>query len=83
MKEILKYLQEHGNISGLEALDKFNVYRLSSVINRLRKNGHHIDTVMEKNSAGDKEYARYKYYPPTLPDVGSPEHKALMADGLR
>ena len=38
-------------MTGIEALRKFGVYRLSSVIHRLRKQGYKIitDTILEDN----------------------------------
>ena len=45
-------------ITGLEAIEKFNVYRLSSVIHRLRRKGLLIRMEMVK---GEKAYYA-KYY---------------------
>lgn len=58
--QILSHLrrEKHG-ISPLEALGVYGVYRLSSVIHRLRERGHEIQTVMRNDALG-KPYARYK-----------------------
>lgn len=56
-REIEKHLLAGNSITGLQALNEFGVYRLSSVINRLRKKGHKIVTDMI--FYGDSEYADY------------------------
>lgn len=58
MKRILKHLISRGSISPMEALNTHRVYRLSSIINRLRKAGYNITTDMRQDEAGQK-YARY------------------------
>ena len=56
---IEKHLKYGNSLTGLEAIKKFGVYRLSSVIHRLRKKGLKIHNDM---STG---YARY-YMPKNL-----------------
>jgi hypothetical protein len=55
---ILQHMQEEGPISGLEAMQRYNLYRLSSSIHSLRKQGHLIVTEMVKRH-NDVEYAQY------------------------
>lgn len=44
-QKILAHLQTN-SITGLEAWTKYGVYRLSSLINRIRKQGHEVLTEM-------------------------------------
>jgi hypothetical protein len=62
-KQIRHYLESGGRISGIDALDKFGCYRLSSVIFNLRDKGLDIKTKMIKN--GQKSYAQYYLENPT------------------
>lgn len=62
--DILLHLQKHGSITPLEALGEYGCYRLSSVINRLRRD--HIITT-EKTEGKTKygkptNYATYCYW---------------------
>ena len=50
---VLDYLQEHDYITGAIAFSELGIYRLSSCINRLRKDGI---TIATDNTRG---YARY------------------------
>jgi hypothetical protein len=54
---ILAHMRRGKSISGIEALNRFGVYRLSDVIWKLRKK-HCIVTEMKKR--GNKEYAVYR-----------------------
>jgi hypothetical protein len=56
---VLKHLQKHKSITGKEAWDGYGVYRLSSVINRLRRSGHSIRTEMIKGDG--YTYGKYHY----------------------
>ena len=62
-KKIIEYMKEHGSITPQDALQKFHVFRLASIIYNLRtSHGYDIDTMMEegKDADGNKvEYARY------------------------
>ena len=49
--QVLNYLFENGSITGAQAFTQLHVYRLSSVINRLRKDGHAIKTDMSEGFA--------------------------------
>ena len=55
---ILQHLQNEGPISGLEAMQKYNLYRLSSTIHSLRRQGHVIITEMIERENGVR-YAQY------------------------
>ena len=58
-QKLLKYLQTHSRgITGLDALRKFGLYRLSGEIHELRKAGHDIKTEMMEREDGTT-YARY------------------------
>lgn len=57
-KQILEYLRDKGSITGAQAWDMFHVYRLSSVINRLRNADWHITTIMMDDN-GYGTYAKY------------------------
>lgn len=56
--QIKNHLLTGQPITGLTALDLFNVYRLSSVINRLRKSGLPIETIMINREDGT-QFAKY------------------------
>lgn len=59
--QIKKHLLAGYAITGMQAFNLFNVYRLSSVINRLRiKDKMNINTEMVKDSNGRDAYAKYK-----------------------
>lgn len=62
-KRIIAYLQEHGSITPMDALQKFHVFRLASIIYNLREHYlYPIETVMEegKDAEGNTvTYARY------------------------
>lgn len=55
-KQIEEYLRTGYSLSGTQALAKFGVYRLSSVIHRMRQRGFEIVTVPK----GKEGYAVYK-----------------------
>ena len=57
--QIKAHLKSGRSISGLLALHYYSVYRLSSVINRLRNEGLKIKTTMEYNLQGTSKYAFY------------------------
>jgi hypothetical protein len=57
--EIRKHLQAGHSLTGLEAIELYSVYRLSSVINRLRREGLGIETSMITASDGKTIFAKY------------------------
>ena len=61
-KAILKYLETHRRgLTPLDALRKFNCFRLSGRIYDLRQMGYRISTIIEEKEVdGEKKrYARY------------------------
>lgn len=59
---VLKYMQEFGSITQLEALKDLGVMRLASRISDLKEQGYSIKTIMEtgKNRYGENtSFARY------------------------
>jgi hypothetical protein len=57
-ERILDWLQKGKSITPLQAWERFGSYRLSSVINRLRKKGHNIVTEIKEYNGS--RYANYK-----------------------
>lgn len=57
--KVLSYLKKHKTITPLQALSKFGCYRLSSIIHRLRDDGHNIITILTEQKGGNK-YGTYK-----------------------
>jgi hypothetical protein len=57
--EIKNHLLRGETLTGLQAIDLYGVYRLSSVINRLRNNSLPIETTMVNSSDGKTIFARY------------------------
>ena len=61
-ERILKYIEEQGSISQLEALEHFGCMRLASRMSDLKKMGYNVTRRMEKkkNRYGEPiSYARY------------------------
>lgn len=50
--EIEKFLKDGNSLTGIQALEKFNVYRLSSVIHRMRRKGINVvsDEMINENT---------------------------------
>ena len=61
LKQVLAHLKQGKTISQAEAIDLFNCYRLSAIIQRLRNAGYDIVTHRERNSKRTGTYARYEY----------------------
>lgn len=57
-EQVLNHLRIHGEITPLEALNYYGVFRLASRINELRNDGQLIATIETSNN--DKKYATYK-----------------------
>jgi hypothetical protein len=57
--EIKNHLLRGETLTGLQAIDLYGVYRLSSVINRLRKDNIPIETTMVNSSDNKTIYAKY------------------------
>lgn len=47
---ILAHIKKYGEISTLEGYDKYQIMRVGSVINMLRKEGYNIITIMENKN---------------------------------
>lgn len=58
--QVLDHLKKGRTISPVEAINLFNCYRLSAVINRLRNVGYDIATHNEPNLNGRGTHARYE-----------------------
>ena len=58
--QIKKYMEEHGSITQMEAVNEFNCFRLSARIHDLRyKYGLNIETKNERNKNNSGTHARY------------------------
>ena len=57
-EQILKALQKGNKITPLDAISRWNCFRLGGRIYDLREAGHNITTEMVKSSSG-KRYAQY------------------------
>ena len=53
-RAILNYLESGGSISPIEALNKFQCFRLAARVRDLRKAGHDIQTEMKRQKNGKK-----------------------------
>ena len=63
---VLKYMQDFGSITPMEALNDLGVYRLASRISDLRSKGYKIETenIYFENRYGKKShYAKYVLNP--------------------
>lgn len=61
-QKILQYLKDHGSINPGEAYTNLHIYRLGARILELRREGHNIETKMEKTRNADGETVRYAVY---------------------
>ena len=57
---VLNHLKQGRTLTQAEAINTFNCYRLSAVIDRLRKQGFDIITHAEKNTLNSGSHARYE-----------------------
>ncbi|MEN8398889.1 helix-turn-helix domain-containing protein [Acinetobacter towneri] len=60
-QQVLEHLKSGNTLKQADAIHLFNCYRLSSVIQLLRKAGHNIVTHKVKNIAKNGTYARYEF----------------------
>ena len=58
--QVLAHLQQGKTISQAEAINLFDCFRLSAVVERLRKQGHDIITHGEPNLNSKGTHARYE-----------------------
>ena len=61
-QRIIDYLQEHGTITQLEALQELGIMRLASRVSDLRKHGYDIQSQMVKVENRYGETCRVKRY---------------------
>ncbi len=59
-QQILNHLKQEKSITPMDAVQCYNIYRLSAVILKLRKSGHEIVTHHERNHSGKGTHARYE-----------------------
>lgn len=57
-ERILKYMNEHGSISNVEAVTNLGIARLASRIHDMRKMGIEIN---DRTEYGENEYGKYHY----------------------
>lgn len=58
--QVLAYLQQGKSLTQAQAIKLFNCYRLSAVVNRLRKLGYSVITHKEANTKNKGSHARYE-----------------------
>ncbi len=58
-EQVLEHINKFGSISTREAHEDYQIMRLASRINDLRKAGRVIDTEMRTHQITGKRYARY------------------------
>lgn len=64
-EKVLEYLKSHKKgLSQRDAIEKFQAYRLSSIIFRLKKRGYNIITQMEVSKNEDGSHSNYARYIP-------------------
>ena len=56
--DVLAHLMQGNQITPLDALEQYGIFRLASVIHILRQEGHKIDTLTKHNRG--KTFASYK-----------------------
>ena len=56
--QILRHMKEHGSIDSLQALKRYDCFRLAARIYDLRCRGHEVDTQTWETRSG-KKVARY------------------------
>lgn len=58
--QVLAHLKQGKTLSQAEAINYYDCYRLSAVIERLRKQGYNIVTYKEANTKNKGSHARYE-----------------------
>ena len=76
-EQILQYLQQHGTITPIEALNEIGSFRLSARIAELREEGYHIETNMVQQNG--KEFAEYKLITETQSTMFETKHKGAYS----
>ena len=60
LKQVLAHLKQGRSITQMDAIRLFKCYRLSAVVDKLRKQGFEIVTYNVRNSSGTGCHARYE-----------------------
>jgi len=61
--KVLDHLKSKKSITSWQAFESYSITRLSSLILRLRNDGHQIETVMINENGDRVSYAKYIYTP--------------------
>ena len=56
---ILRHMRDYGSITSLEAMTEYNILRLASRINDLKRRGYHITS---ENKPFINKYGEHRYY---------------------
>ena len=60
LKQVLSHLKQGRSITQIDAIRLFNCYRLSAIIEKLRRQGCDIVTYNERNTNNAGTHARYE-----------------------
>ena len=60
LNQVLSHLKQGRSITQIDAIRLFNCYRLSAIIEKLRRQGYDIVTHNERNKSGIGRHARYE-----------------------
>ena len=60
LNQVLSHLKQGRSITQIDAIRLFNCYRLSAIIEKLRRQGCDIVTHNERNKSGIGRHARYE-----------------------
>ena len=60
LEQILEHLKQGKSITQMDAIRLFKCYRLSAIIEKLRRQGYDIVTHRERNHSGIGTHARYE-----------------------
>jgi len=61
---VFQHLKREGTITPMEALRLYSCFRLAARIGEIRRDGHHIQTVMRTRRRGGQveRHAEYRYH---------------------
>ena len=60
LNQVLSHIKQGRSITQVDAIRLFHCYRLSAIIEKLRRQGYDIVTHNERNSSGTGTHARYE-----------------------
>lgn len=60
--KVLRYIDEHGSITPMEAFSEFGITRLAARVNELQRKGIVLSRAMESGKNRFGEYVRYMRY---------------------